>query len=225
MCDTLMTKVDRATCCLQHSNHPEDICGRFNCTVPCTEPETFIPHPQNDPALFTRHANQEDNKENAFFIETTGNGALNYRQACAVESLALQNPNLKVHVLFMDATINKSLVTLQKLVENYANVQFVSLDVGEYIAGTLIDHWYHCTDWRRGSYHVNNLSNALRLLTVYKYGGYYFDLDIISVRPVTYYRNFVAAVDREIVNNNAIHADQKHPFIEMAIKDFITNFR
>jgi lactosylceramide 4-alpha-galactosyltransferase len=69
------------------------------------------------------------------------------------------------------------------------------------------------------------LSNALRLLTVYKYGGYYFDLDIISVRPVTYYRNFIAAVDREIVNNNAIHADQKHPFIEMAIKDFVTNFR
>jgi lactosylceramide 4-alpha-galactosyltransferase len=32
-------------------------------------------------------------------------------------------------------------------------------------------------------------------------------------------------VDREIVNNNAIHADQKHPFIEMAIKDFVTNFR
>ena len=137
----------------------------------------------------------------------------------------MHNPNLKIHVLFTDVTINQILVTLQKLVENYANVQFVSLNMDDYMAGKLMDHWYHCTDWRRGSYHVNNLSNALRLLTVYKYGGYYFDLDIISVRPVTYYRNFVAAVDREIVNNNAIHADQKHPFIEMAIKDFVTNFR
>nr|CAH0103417.1 unnamed protein product [Daphnia galeata] len=143
LCDTLMTKVDRATCCLQHSNQPEDICGRFNCTVPCTEPETFNPHPQNDPTLLTQHSSQ-DNKRNAFFIETTGNGALNYRQACAVESLALHNPNLKVHVLFTDAKINDSLVTLQTLVKNYANIQFVSLDVGEYIAGTLMDHWYHC---------------------------------------------------------------------------------
>jgi lactosylceramide 4-alpha-galactosyltransferase len=163
--------------------------------------------------------------DKAFFIETSGNGGLNYRQACAVESLAFHNPNLTVHVLFTDVKINSSLATLQKLVEKYTNVQLVSLNVDEYMAGTLMEHWYHCTDWRKGSYHVNNLSNALRLLTVYKYGGYYFDLDIISVRSVTNDRNFVAAVDREIVNNNAIHADLKHPFIELAIKDFIINFR
>jgi lactosylceramide 4-alpha-galactosyltransferase len=195
--------------------------------VPCTtEPETFNPHPRNDPTLLTRHANQDDNKENAaFFIETTGNGTLNYRQACAVESLALHNSNLKIHVLFTDAKINESLVTLQTLVKNYANVQFVRLNVDEYMAGTLMDHWYHCTDWRSGSYHVNNLSNALRLLTVYKYGGYYFDLDIISVRPVTYYRNFVAAESDKHVNNDVIHADLKNAFIETAIKDFVFNFR
>ena len=120
---------------------------------------------------------------------------------------------------------NSSLATLQKLVEKYTNVQLVSLNVDEYMAGTLMEHWYHCTDWRKGSYHVNNLSNALRLLTVYKYGGYYFDLDIISMHPVTYYRNFVAAESDKTVNNDVIHADLKHPYIELAIKDFVINFR
>jgi lactosylceramide 4-alpha-galactosyltransferase len=39
---------------------------------------------------------------NAFFIETSGSGGLNIRQACAVvESLAFHNPNLTVNVLFM----------------------------------------------------------------------------------------------------------------------------
>jgi lactosylceramide 4-alpha-galactosyltransferase len=121
--------------------------------------------------------------------------------------------------------INADLDTVQQLMENYANVQLIDIKVDEYMAGTLMEHWYQCTDWRKGTYHVNNLSNALRLLTVYKFGGYYFDLDVISVRPVTSYRNFVAAVDREIVNNNVIHADAKHRFIELAIKDFVTNFR
>ncbi len=195
---TSVTKVDRATCCL-HSNQSEDICGRSNCTSSCTEPRDSIPELKND---HTRYQHLSQNKENAFLIETTGNGALNYRQACAVESLALHNPNLTVNVFFTDAKINNSFVTLQKLVEKYANVQFFSLDVSEFMTGTLMEHWYHCTDWRRGSFHVNNLSNALRLLTVYKYGGYYFDLDVISVRPVTYYRNFVAAESENDVNSD-----------------------
>jgi lactosylceramide 4-alpha-galactosyltransferase len=184
--------------------------------LPCTEPEF-----ENDPT--NSHSSQDIDK--AFFIESSGNGALSYRQACTVESLALHNPNLIVNVLFTDVKINTSLDTVQKLVENYANVQLISINVDEYMAGTLMEHWYQCTNWRRGSYHVVNLSDALRLLTVYKFGGYYFDLDVIFVRPVTSYRNFVAAVDREIVNNNVIHADAKHPFIELAIDDFVTNFR
>jgi lactosylceramide 4-alpha-galactosyltransferase len=185
--------------------------------LPCTEPEF-----ENDST--NSHFSQDRDK--AFFIESSSNGALSYRQACAVESLALHNPNLTVNVLFTDVKINTSLDNIpQKLVENYANIQLMSINVDEYMAGTVLEHWYQCTNWRSGSYHINNLSNALRLLTVYKFGGYYFDLDIISVRPVTSYRNFVAAVDREIVNNNVIHADAKHAFIELAIDDFVTNFR
>jgi lactosylceramide 4-alpha-galactosyltransferase len=184
--------------------------------LPCAQPLK---------SYFSTKSSSGQDKDNAFFIETSGNGALSYRQACAVESLALHNPNLKVNVLFTDVKINADLDTVQQLMENYANVQLIDIKVDEYMAGTLMEHWYQCTDWRKGTYHVNNLSNALRLLTVYKFGGYYFDLDVISVRPVTSYRNFVAAVDREIVNNNVIHADAKHRFIELAIKDFVTNFR
>jgi lactosylceramide 4-alpha-galactosyltransferase len=207
-------EVDRATCC-QLPNETEDICSRSNCTLPCTKPELEI----------DSISNRKSPLSQAFFIESSGNGALSYRQACAVESLALHNPNLTVNILFTDADINTSLDTVQKLVENYANVQLISINVDEYMAGTVLDHWYHCTNWRNGSYHVNNLSNALRLLTVYKFGGYYFDLDIISVRSVTSYRNFLAAESDKDVNNGVIHADSKHPFIELAITDFVANFR
>jgi lactosylceramide 4-alpha-galactosyltransferase len=93
------------------------------------------------------------------------------------------------------------------------------------MAGTPLEHWYHCTNFRKGLFQVNNLSNGLRLLTLSKYGGYYFDLDIISVRPVSYYRNFVAVEDDKNVNNAAIHADFKHPILDLAIEDFVINFR
>uniref|UniRef100_A0A0P6GQZ1 Lactosylceramide n=1 Tax=Daphnia magna TaxID=35525 RepID=A0A0P6GQZ1_9CRUS len=202
------------------SNHfpQHDICGRTNCTLPCPKPK---------PSVFDDHPTESivDHNQNAFFIETSGSGLLTIRQACAVESLALHNPNLTVNVLFVDVPINTSVVVLQQLKEKYSNIQLVSIDLDDYLAGTVLEHWYHCTDWKKGSYHVNNLSNGLRLLTLHKYGGYYFDLDIIFVRPVTFYRNFVAAEDATRLNNDVIHVDVKNPFSEMAIQDFVANFR
>jgi lactosylceramide 4-alpha-galactosyltransferase len=212
---SLTTTVDRATCCLS-ANQQEDICGRKNCTFTCTEPEPSIPELESDPANF--------NSNRAFFIETSGSGGLSVRQACAVESLALHNPNLTVYVLFVNVKINTSLDTVQELEKKYNNVHLISINLDDYMAGTALEHWYHCSDWRNGFY-VNNLSNGLRLLTLSKYGGYYFDLDIISVRPVTYYRNFVAAQDHNDVNNDVIHADLNNPVIQLAIKDFIINFK
>jgi lactosylceramide 4-alpha-galactosyltransferase len=70
------------------------------------------------------------------------------------------------------------------------------------------------------------LSNGLRLLTLAKYGGYYFDLDFVFVRSlIKYYRNFVAAQDNYDVNNGVIHAELKSPIIELAMTNFVDNFR
>ena len=42
-------KLDRRTCCLS-PNGLEDVCGRRNCTLPCTNPNPFIPELKKDPA-------------------------------------------------------------------------------------------------------------------------------------------------------------------------------
>ncbi|EFX82257.1 hypothetical protein DAPPUDRAFT_25188, partial [Daphnia pulex] len=174
---------------------------------------------------------------NAFFLETSGNGKfLNIRQACAVESLAFHNPNLTVNVLFMmDNTaihsngINSKVLpaetNIEKLREKYTNIEFITLNLDDYVAGTLLEKWYHCNDWRRGPYHVAHLSDGLRLLTLHKYGGYYFDLDIIFVRRVTYYHNFVSAEASNGLCNNAIHVDYGHPVIQLAVRDFPLHYR
>ncbi|XP_057368458.1 lactosylceramide 4-alpha-galactosyltransferase-like [Daphnia carinata] len=207
-------QVDRRTCCLPPG---ADVCVKTNCTLACPQPKSLIFYSHPTESIINQN-------QNAFFIETSGSGLLTIRQACAVESLALHNPNLTVNVLFMDVPINTSVVVLQQLKDKYNNIQLASVNVDIYLAGTALERWYHCTNWKKGSFHVNNLSNGLRLLTLQKYGGYYFDLDIISVRPVTFYRNFVAVQDATSLNNDVIHADKEHPFIEMAIQDFIVNF-
>ncbi|KZR95931.1 Lactosylceramide 4-alpha-galactosyltransferase, partial [Daphnia magna] len=61
--------------------------------------------------------------------------------------------------------------------------------------------------------------------TLSKYGGYYFDLDIIHVRPVTYYRNFIATEDGNSASNSVIHSDYGYPLMQMAVNDFPANYR
>ncbi|KAK4030105.1 hypothetical protein OUZ56_023062 [Daphnia magna] len=163
--------------------------------------------------------------DKAFFLETGGSETLNIRQACAVESLALHNPNVTAYVFFGQERVNSSSITLKTLTENYKNIQVIGLNMDNYLAGSPLEHWYKFTDWRKGPYHVAHFSDGLRLLTLSRYGGYYFDLDIIHVRPVTYYRNFIGTEDGGTASNSAIHADYGYPVIQMAINDFPANYR
>ena len=162
--------------------------------------------------------------DNAFFLETGGNTALNYRQACSIESLSRLNPDLPVNVLFTGGKFDNRAATYKALTR-YKNTRFVAVDLSEYMTATPLEHWYHHTDWRTGPYHVSHLSDALRFLTLYKYGGYYFDMDIIFVRKVIYYRNFVGTEDGKMISPGAMHIDYEHPVMEQAIKEFPKKYR
>jgi lactosylceramide 4-alpha-galactosyltransferase len=188
----------------------KDVCGRENCTEDCPDP-VRLPI--------------DTGTENAFFLETSGSGMLNIRQACAVESLAYHNPNLNVNVLFVGGHINGSSNTTQKLAETYTNLRLIGVDLDEYLAGTALEKWYHCTDWRKGPYHVSHLSDGLRFLTLNKFGGYYFDLDVLIVKSVINYRNFVAVESKNDMGSGVIHADMGSPLMKLSVKDFADNYR
>ena len=163
-------------------------------------------------------------EERAFFLETKGDNSLNYRQACAVESLALLNPNLPVYVLFANGPFDDTTATLRTL-QQYNNIHLAQINLEEYVAGTPLESWNRDSGWKQGPYRASHLSDGLRMLTLFKYGGYYFDLDIIFTRPVKFYRNFVAAEDEDTLNGAALHAERGYPFIKMAVEEFANNYK
>lgn len=209
----------RVVCC-RSPDYFLDLCGRLNCTSTCSADLSQLSIRVLEPSEHSR-----DSNDRAFFLETSGRDDLNYRQACTVESLAFMNPNLTVNVLFMGGNVNSNSALLNKLKEKYRNIHLVGVHLDDYIAGTQLERWYYCNNWRQGPYHVSHLSDGLRFLTLAKYGGYYFDLDVIAVRPVTDYRNFVAAESDYEFGSGAIHSDYKHPLMEMALQDFVANYR
>ena len=175
----------------------------------------------NEPSIFDH---------NVFFIETSGSNSLSTRQAFAVESLARLNTDVKIYVFFtcpynLEVNLNEPL--MKKLIEYYPNVRPINLDLGQYFYETPLESWYFCSNWNHSPYAISHLSDALRFLTLFKFGGYYFDLDVIHLLPLTNrYRNFVAAENVDTtLGSAAIHLEYKHPIIVMAVKEFAQNYR
>lgn len=116
-------------------------------------------------------------------------------------------------------------LTIKTLSQNYPNLHVTSINLGDYITGTPLERWYLCTEWYRGWFAVSHLSDALRFLTLSKYGGYYFDLDIIHLQPVTTYRNFIVPEDMTKLGSSVIHVDYQHPIMQMAVEEFAADYR
>ena len=158
-----------------------------------------------------------------FFHETSAAAALKTRQACAVESLALHNPDLTVYVL-MTNEVSNSHPTMRALQE-YGNINLVQINLDDYFFNTTLERWYFCTNWRNSRYAVSHLSDALRYLTLFKYGGYYFDLDFIMMKPVSSLGNFVGLESKNVLGAGAMHADLGHSVFQQTIQEFRGNYK
>ena len=182
--------------------------GRSNCIQQCSYPKSSFLELADDNTKYQKHK--------GFFLETRGDQMLNICLALA---------HLIVYVLITGGKINSSAAAVQTLREKYDNVHMIEVNLDEYLTVTPLEHWYHCTDWRNGSYHVSHLSDGLRFLTLAKFGGYYFDLDVVLVRPLTDYRNFVSMESGDSMSSAALHADYGHPFMQMAAEEFSRNYK
>ncbi|MCL7049740.1 hypothetical protein MKW94_007007 [Papaver nudicaule] len=78
---------------------------------------------------------------------------------------------------------------------------------------------------------AQNLSNLLRLVTLYKYGGVYMDTDFIVLKSFSGLRNSIGAqsVDMETghwsrLNNAVLVFDKNHPLVYKFIENFAYTF-
>lgn len=131
-----------------------------------------------------------------FFIESTCHYKgvdLNARQACSVESAALQNPNLDVYLLFpspIESGWETNLYIRQLL--SYSNVYLRHINMNEFFKRTpLEEKWLvNRAGLRTSLWPQSHASDILRYTLLWKYGGFYIDLDVILLRWVMYKYNF-----------------------------------
>ncbi|XP_051161558.1 lactosylceramide 4-alpha-galactosyltransferase-like isoform X2 [Leptopilina boulardi] len=171
-----------------------------------------------------------------FFHETSCFGdsglLLNPRQACAVESAALMNPNMNVYLLYLcGSKISKSADIMIQQLRSYKNIKIQRIHIDKYMKNTPLEKWYARGILKTSKWPINHMSDIMRYLTLWKYGGIYMDLDVVVIKCLEDLENFTGAEDairiaagiigfgmgklgRKMANNSI--TDLKHNFLGWA---------
>ena len=141
-----------------------------------------------------------------FMLETSGRGTLNTRQACAVESAAMRS-GLVVHLVMISTHLDLRENTTCQLYMSNNNIRFFTIDLSAFTIdsplGMILMDWYlNFRTWTLENFFSSNqlegslwtpvhAADALRLLMLYKFGGFYLDLDFVVLSDLRYYNNMV----------------------------------
>jgi hypothetical protein len=112
---------------------------------------------------------------NIFFVESFGfnksaainPASLTSRAACAVESAAIKNPELKVFVVVVGKSRLEDSKQIRAL-KSFGNIHFVRLDLVPFSKTTPMGDWIEGGKLFISKFIKNNISNALRILLLWK---------------------------------------------------------
>ncbi|XP_026727555.1 lactosylceramide 4-alpha-galactosyltransferase-like [Trichoplusia ni] len=141
-----------------------------------------------------------------FFIESSCHGGLNSRQACSIESAARAHPLWQITVFFLspvsEHTLNHSCL---RTLKQFRNVKFVRIKIKEFTEDTPLESMISEKHLQNSSFPVENYSNALRYLILYKWGGIYLDTDMLVIKSLSPLgANWVGTEDRRHINAAAL---------------------
>jgi lactosylceramide 4-alpha-galactosyltransferase len=157
------------------------------------------------------------------------------RELLALESVFKWHPSacLVIFSRSMDSDGAKKIVA-PFLARGY-RIMAVAPDLTSLFHGTPAERWFQqLKDGLGDPGEINlmqNLSNLMRLVALYKYGGIYLDTDIIVLKSLADLRNVVGAqsIDPETrqwsrLNNAVLVFDKAHPLVHKFIEEFAQKF-
>jgi hypothetical protein len=157
---------------------------------------------------------------NIFMTETNVNSEqMTLKQLCSIESNALHNPEATLYIKSLKARINKP-----SLLIKYPNIEWSLMTIDEIFNETPFKTWSSGDKLTRKD---SQLANALRISLVYKYGGFYSNMDQIAIKnfqPLTKYSAIINNRDSNInPESSFFHIKKNHGFLKLVIDDYIKN--
>lgn len=149
-------------------------------------------------------------RQNIFFIESSQPDTkilhINPRQACSIESAALQNYDWNIFFYIVEANgYSFDEDPLWNVLNSISNVHVKVIDSKEFTKDTPIEHLFQKELNSPENYIKYHRSDLLRYTLLWKYAGTYLDLDVISQKPLKSL-NYNYAISQERSSLNKIVA-------------------
>lgn len=161
--------------------------------------------------------------------------SFSHRELFTVESLFKSHPNACLVIVSNSLDSPKGVQLLRPFVDKGFRAIAISPNFDYIFKDTFAEAWFNRL--RRGSVDPGeislgqNLSNLLRLVLLYKFGGIYIDTDVIVLKSLAQLRNAIGAqtVDLETgnwsrLNNAVLIFDKHHPLLFKFIEEFALTF-
>ena len=106
------------------------------------------------------------------------------------------------------------------------NLKIVKVNFEVIVRNTSIAKVWQNLSKKEGHY-LNNISNAVRLVLLYKFGGTYFDTDIVSLNSLPEDKSNFAIYENDLggVNNALIKFEKKHPLLAKMLDNLALDFK
>ncbi|XP_057380620.1 uncharacterized protein LOC130703012 [Daphnia carinata] len=145
------------------------------------------------------------NNQRIFMHGVTDTADLNAKQSCAAESCARHNCNRTIQIFMkMPSSYNRTKEAMElknpnknsslySVLRHYKNLEIIFFRESEYFRDTALFGWYNKGEWRKSSRRNSHLSVFSSIVSLFRGGGLFIDLDtIITLKPLNglKWRNF-----------------------------------
>ncbi|XP_027154564.1 lactosylceramide 4-alpha-galactosyltransferase-like [Coffea eugenioides] len=156
------------------------------------------------------------------------------REFSALESIFKAHPKACLIILSETLDSIQGFMLLKPLLDRGYRVAPVTPDLLYLFKNTSAEAWFN--DILSGNRNpgevplAQNLSNLIRLVVLYKYGGVYLDTDFIVLRDFSRLRNVIGAQSADLngnwtrLNNAVLVFDKNHPLLYEFMEEFQSTF-
>ncbi|KAE8604870.1 hypothetical protein XENTR_v10014868 [Xenopus tropicalis] len=163
------------------------------------------------------------------FLETTDRMEPPSLVLCAIESAARVYTDRPV-VFFMKGLTDINTEEDEKQAKktfpslsSFQNVYIFPLRMQELFKDTPLLKWFLKADPKKEKFWIHNLSDGCRMAMMWRYGGFYFDSDVISIRPIPEI-NFLTAEHDQTSGSSVFGLTPHHSFAWTSLNDFVQNY-
>ncbi len=126
-----------------------------------------------------------------FFVETGDRTFFKGRECCSIESAAINSQLSQIVIVMTSKTLDLHLSNCTRnIYERYPNVKFYTSTFAKVFKGTFVEgqEKRYVPTYK---FAKTKISNLLRFALIYKYGGFYLDLDVVTLKPLSDLKNFL----------------------------------